>query len=451
MQYIHATEALLPDGWTRDVRIGFAGASISSVNVGIPAEAGDDRCAVALPGMPNLHSHAFQRGMAGLAEVRGPSADSFWTWREIMYHFALTMTPEHLEAVACQLYLEMLEAGFTRVGEFHYLHHDRDGRPYDDVAEMATRIAAASSRTGIGLTLLPVFYAHAGFGGIPPSEDQRRFVNHLDGFARMLESSRDAVTSLEGAVVGVAPHSVRAAADELAAVCAMQPDGPIHIHVAEQQREVDACLAWSGMRPVEWLLEHADADDRWCLIHATHMTEDEVRRMATSGAVAGLCPVTEANLGDGTFAGPAFVERGGRYGIGTDSNILIGVADELRQLEYSQRLAHRARNVMATSGGSTGRTLFDAATRGGRIALGVHSAGLATGCPADLVTLDGALVEELPGDSVLDAWVFTRNVKVEDVWVAGRKVVASGRHELRDQVFREFRQVMRQLLGGEGG
>ncbi|WP_292274058.1 formimidoylglutamate deiminase, partial [Mesorhizobium sp.] len=380
MTAIFAEQALLPGGWRGNVRIAFDGGRISEVEAGSSAHAGDERHAIVLPGMPNLHSHAFQRGMAGLAELRGPSADSFWSWREVMYRFALSMTPDQVEAVAAQLYVEMLEAGFSRVGEFHYLHHDRDGQPYANIAEMAERIAAAAADTGIGLTLLPVFYAHSAFGGAAPNEGQRRFINDVGRFERLLEKTREGVRSLEQAVVGVAPHSLRAATpDELNAVAAMAPNGPIHIHVAEQVKEIEDCIAWSGKRPVELLLGHAEVDRRWCLIHATHMTEAETIAMAKSGAVAGLCPVTEANLGDGTFAAPSFIEHGGRFGIGSDSNVLIGLPDELRQLEYSQRLAHRARNVLARAGGSTGRALFDAALDGGSIALGAGPSTLAVG------------------------------------------------------------------------
>jgi formiminoglutamate deiminase len=450
MQFIHARRALLPHGWNTDVRVSITDGKIGSIEIGVAAQVSDESVHTAIPGMPNLHSHAFQRGMAGLAERRGPSTDSFWTWRELMYQCALTMTPDQLEAVAVRLYVEMLEAGFTRVGEFHYLHHDRDGQHYDNIGEMAIRIAAAASRTGIGLTLLPVFYAHSTFGGEPPGIEQRRFVSDLDGFAPLLEASRTAVASLDSAVVGVAPHSLRAVTpDELAAVCAMEPEEPIHIHVAEQQREIDDSIAWSGMRPVEWLLNHAEVDDRWCLIHATHMTGSEVQRLAASGAIAGLCPITEANLGDGTFAGQDFVQHGGRYGVGSDSNILIGIADELRQLEYSQRLAHRARNVMANSGGSTGRAMFDAAVRGGSVALGVNETGLAKGAQADIVTLTGELIDLLDGDGALDAWIFTNGVAVDDVWVGGTKVVEAGRHRLRENVSTGFQRAMRELLAGE--
>jgi formiminoglutamate deiminase len=357
-----------------------------------------------------------------------------------------------VEAVAAQLYVEMLEAGFTRVGEFHYLHHERDGRPYTDVAEMAGRIAGAAAEAGIGLTLLPVFYAHSNFGGLPPNPGQRRFVSGLDLFARLLEASRAAVAQLPGAVVGMAPHSLRAVTpDELSAVSQMAGGGPIHIHVAEQVKEVEDCLAWSAARPVEWLLGHAAVDGRWCLIHATHMTEAETVAMARSGATAGLCPVTEANLGDGIFNGPLFVVQGGRYGVGSDSNIRIGVAEELRQLEYAQRLRDRARNVMAGGSGSTGRAMFDAAVSGGAVALGVGPAGLVAGAPADIVTLREGhpALAGRKGDGILDAWIFAGgNDLVDCVWARGVKCVAEGRHVRQERIFARFERAMRRLADG---
>lgn len=450
MTFIHATAALISDAWVSDVRIGIEDGLISSVESGSKSEPDDVRVNVLIPGMPNLHSHAFQRGMAGFAEVRGPSPDSFWTWRQVMYQFALSMTPPQFEAIASQAYMEMLEAGFTRVGEFHYLHHDRNGEPYANIAEMATRVAAAASETGISLTLLPAFYAHAGFGGIPPTDHQRRFISDVDTFARLVEQSQSAIRELPGAVIGVAPHSLRAVTpDELSSVCQILPSGPIHIHAAEQVREVEDCLAWSGKRPVEWLLEHADLTERWCLIHATHLTDNETRRLAESGAVAGLCPVTEANLGDGIFQGPEFMTSGGRFGIGTDSNVCIGVNDELRQLEYAQRLAHRARNVMARAGGSTGRSLFDAAIRGGAAALGAFGGGISIGQPADFVTLDSSVLPITAGDTWLDVWIFATGVNVADVWVAGERVVQEGRHIERDEIARTYRKVIQELIDTE--
>jgi formimidoylglutamate deiminase len=444
-------EALLPQGFARNVRISVAGGLIAGVEAGATARPGEERHAIGLPGMPNLHSHAFQRGMAGLAEVRGPSSDSFWTWRDVMYRFALAMSPEDVEAVAAQLYVEMLEEGFTRVGEFHYLHHDRDGEPYANLGEMAARIAVAAERTGIGLTLLPVFYAHAGFGGAPPDRGQRRFVNDLDRFARLMEESRAAVSGLEGARLGVAPHSLRAVtARELASLVPLAQAGPVHIHVAEQRKEVDDCLSWSGARPVEWLLAHAQVDESWCLIHATHMTGEETRAVAAAGAIAGLCPITEANLGDGTFNASEFTEAGGEFGIGSDSNVLVGLADELRQLEYSQRLHHRARNVMAAEEGrSTGRALYEGALLGGARSLGSANTGLVEGAPADFLSLDAshpALIGRR-GDAVLDGFVFSaRGSMVDCVWRAGIKLVERGRHRDGEVVLARFRDAMERLL-----
>ncbi|GLS35392.1 formimidoylglutamate deiminase [Mesorhizobium tianshanense] len=448
MTTIFAEQALLPDGWHSDTRIVIAEGRIATVEPDATSQPGDERHAILLPGMPNLHSHAFQRGMAGLAELRGPSADSFWSWREVMYRFALSMTPEQVESVAAQLYVEMLEAGFSRVGEFHYLHHDRDGRPYANIAEMAERITAAAVDTGIGLTLLPVFYAHSSFGGAAPNEGQRRFINDMNRFSRLVEKCRESVRSLNQAVVGVAPHSLRAVTpDELENIAALVPDGPIHIHVAEQVKEVEDCLAWSAVRPVEWLLANAKVDKRWCLIHATHMTETETAAMAKSGAIAGLCPITEANLGDGTFAAPLFKQHGGRFGVGSDSNVLIGLPDELRQLEYSQRLAHRARNVLAVASGSTGRALFDAALDGGSAALGAGPSRIAAGASADFVSLDGnhPSLAGKTGDAVLDVWIFANGTKVDCVWVHGKKLVSGGRHTRRDAIAERFRKVMAAL------
>jgi formiminoglutamate deiminase len=446
---LHFTIALTPGGWRRDVRISLENGRIASVMPDNAPQPGDERHAIGLPGMPNLHSHAFQRGMAGLAETRGPAADNFWTWRELMYRFALTMSPEDVEAVATQLYVEMLEAGFTRVGEFHYLHHDRDGRPYSNIAELADRIAAAAETAGIGLTLLPVFYAHANFGGVAPTPGQRRFICDIDLFARLLEASQAVAAGLSGANVGVAPHSLRAVTPaELAEIASLADGGPIHMHIAEQVKEVEDCVSWSGARPVEWLLGDAEVDGRWCLIHATHMTEAETRGLAATGAVAGLCPITEANLGDGIFNGPVFVANGGRYGIGSDSNVMIGVADELRQLEYAQRLRDRARNVMATDGGSTGRALFDAALAGGAAALGAAPAGLAPGAPAHIVSLraDHPALVGRDDDAILDAWIFAAGGDLVDcVWVRGAKRVAGGRHFSRESVFPRFRAAMKRL------
>ena len=375
MPVIHAAQALTPEGWKADVRLTLEGAMIAAVEAGVAASPSDERQGIVVPALANLHSHAFQRAMAGLAEFRGAATDTFWTWRETMYRFALQLAPEDVEAIAAQLYVEMLEAGFAAVAEFHYLHNAPDGAPYSAPAEMASRIVAAAQATGIGLTLLPVFYAHANFGGARPRPEQRRFVADLDGFARLVDDCR--LLMRDVGPLGLAPHSLRAVAPgELSAVVALAGDGPIHIHAAEQIKEVEDCLIWSGARPVEWLLDHASVDRRWCLVHATHMNDEETRRLARSGAVAGLCPVTEANLGDGVFNAPLFLAAGGAFGVGSDSNVLIGAAAELRQLEYAQRLRDRARNLFARGGGSTGRALYDGALAGGAQALARPSGAL---------------------------------------------------------------------------
>jgi len=444
---LHAATALLADGWKQNVRLTVANGRITVIEPDSSPQSEDDAHKVLVPAMPNLHSHAFQRAMAGLAEVRGPANDSFWSWRTVMYRFALSMTPDHVEAVAALLYMEMLEAGFSRVGEFHYLHHDRDGGVYGNIGEMAERIGAASAETGIGLTLLPVFYAHSSFGGSAPIDGQRRFINSLESFARLVESCQDTISRLPGGKLGIAPHSLRAVSpQQLAEVVAMADGAPIHIHVAEQVKEVEDCIAWAGARPVEWLMANAPVDQNWCLIHATHMTADETRKMAQSGAIAGLCPITEANLGDGVFSAPDFLAAGGRFGVGSDSNVLISLPDELRTLEYSQRLFRRVRNVIAESGHSTGRKLFEEALRGGNAALG-GSNGLAVGNAADLVALDIDAVPYLSEDAVLDNWFFAGGVGIDSVWVGGRKHVQGGRHLHREDITNRFRAVMADLLG----
>jgi formiminoglutamate deiminase len=450
MLSLHFDSALLPEGWAANVRVEVIDGRLASVERDATTKARDERAKVALPGMPNVHSHAFQRGMAGLTEYRGPTADNFWSWRELMYRFCARMTPEDLEAVSAMAFAEMLESGFTHVGEFHYVHHDSDGKPYGNPAEMALRVASAATETGIGLTLLPVFYAHAGFGAQPPNAGQRRFINDLDSYARLLEASRRGVAHLPGASVGVAPHSLRAVTpEELREVVSLAPAGPIHIHAAEQVKEVDDCLAWSGKRPVEWLLENSAVNERWCLIHATHMTPAEISRLAASGAIAGFCPVTEANLGDGIAPAAPLLAAGGLFGIGTDSNVSISVRDELRQLEYAQRLRDRARNVVAGAMPSTGRALFDGALHGGSRALGQRGAGLTVGSAADFFTLDAdsPVLAERNGDALLDSFIFgSGNSVIDGVWRAGHKVVTHGAHHAREAIVRRYRGVLARLV-----
>ena len=346
----------------------------------------------------------------------------------------------------------MLEGGFTRVGEFHYLHHDVDGRPYGQPAELAARIAAAAAATGIGLTLLPVFYAHGGFGGAAKRAEQRRFLNTPDSFARLVEESRRAVGALPDALVGVAPHSLRAVTpDELALIVPMAGGAPVHIHIAEQAREVEDCVAWSGLRPVEWLLDHAPVGPSWCLVHATHMTEVETGRLAASGAVAGLCPITEANLGDGVFPAPRYLADGGAFGVGSDSNVLIDAAEELRLLEYGQRLTRQARNVLASpERASVGASLFAGALTGGARALGTASTGLAVGAPADIVGLDAShpSLAGRHGDALLDGWIFA--ARRRGPWRSG---VEDGGSEVtwhvrREAIAEDYKRVLSRLLRG---
>ena len=446
---LHFAEALLPSGWARDVRIAIAGGRFTRVEPDAPAQTSDLRHRVALPGLANLHSHAFQRGMAGLTERRGASSDNFWTWREAMYRFVDKIGPDELHAIAAMAYAEMLEGGFARVGEFHYLHHAPDGSPYAGAA-MAEAIVAAAAETGVGLTLLPVFYAHAGFGGQTPGSAQRRFVTSLDRFTRLRDASGQALADLPDGVLGLAPHSLRAVTpDELSALSALAGTGPVHIHVAEQQAEVADCLAWSGARPVEWLLGNAAVDDRWCLVHATHLTPQESDALAASGAVAGLCPVTEANLGDGLFPAPRYIAAGGRWGIGSDSNVKIDAPEELRWLEYGQRLGEQARNVFAgESGTSTGAALYRAALLGGAQALGAPM-GLAVGNSADFLTLDAdhPSLTGASGDGWLDGLIFAAGRgAIDGVWRRGVQEVTGGRHRHRDRITAHYRSVLARLL-----
>ncbi len=444
-----SASALVSDGWAQSVRFTVENGRIASVETDAQSKPDDEVHQITLPGLANVHSHAFQRGMAGLAEHRGGNSDdNFWSWREVMYRFLDRLTPDDMEAIAAMAYIEMLETGYTHVGEFHYLHNDTDGRAYADPAEMAARIAAAAQVTGIGLTLLPVFYAHSNFGGKAANHGQRRFIHDLESFARLLQACRPLLS--DGDQLGIAPHSLRAVTpDEMTALIAMHSQGPIHIHAAEQQKEVEDSLAFSGKRPVEWLLEQVGLDERWCLIHATHLTDAESDALAASGAVAGLCPITEANLGDGIFPALRFLEAGGRIGTGTDSNILIDPAQELRALEYSQRLAHQARNMLASdTHPSVARRLFEATLAGGAQAMGI-APGLAVGHPADFVTLNPAhpALHGRKGDQLLDNWIFAaRNACIDTVWKRGRKLVSGGQHRDCAAVTARFLKVLDRIL-----
>lgn len=450
MRKLILDHALLPDGWARNVAIDIEAGFIGTVQPDSVADGREKIGGIALPGLPNLHSHTFQRGMAGLAETRGPEGDSFWTWRQVMYRFLGNLTPEDVEAVAAFAMMEMLEGGFTALAEFHYLHHDIDGRAYANPAELAGRICTAAAETGMGLTLLPVFYGQGGFGGLAPTEGQRRFVSDAPGYFRLLEGARMAASALDDAVVGIAPHSLRAVTPaSLAEVLTAADQCPIHIHIAEQMKEVEDCIAWSDQRPVAWLLDHVPVDEHWCLIHATHLDATEIGDIASSGAVAGLCPITEANLGDGIFEGVDFLAAGGLFGVGSDSNIEISAAAELKQFEYSQRLKHRARNLLAEyEGQSTGRSLYEKALAGGARALGRNIGAIATGRRADFVVLDNQLADlaSVSGDRWLDSYIFvTGKAAVDQVIVSGKTVVTKGRHHRRETIQSRYACTMARI------
>ncbi len=454
---LFAGDALLPDGWARDVLIEWdAAGRITAVTPGSnPATTAPRAVGPVLPGVPNLHSHAFQRAFAGLTEFRGAAQDSFWSWRTLMYRFAAKISPEQVEAIATWLYVEMLEAGYTSVCEFHYLHHDADGRSYADDAELSLALLRAAGRAGIGLTLLPVLYQTGGFGGAAPGEGQRRFIRSTESMLRLLERLRPPCDA-QGARLGLAPHSLRAVPPDalreaLAGLQAIDASAPVHIHIAEQTGEVEACLAWCGQRPVAWLLDHAPVDARWCLVHATHMDADEYRRAAASGAVAGLCLTTEANLGDGIFDFDAWRAAGGHWGVGSDSHACVNAAEELMMLEYGQRLATRQRNVGADGAHrevATALTL--AAVQGGAQATGRAIGGLAAGQQADFVVLDAAHValQGLPAPEMLSSHVFAshRTSALHAAYVAGQSRVTAGRHALHHEASAAFVGARSQLL-----
>ncbi len=439
MTTVWAEHALLPAGWAQSVRVEIgADGRIARVETGAAPDG--ERVGLLLPAMANLHSHAFQRAMAGLSEKRGPQPrDTFWTWRQIMYRFLDHLTPQDVEAIAALVQMEMLEAGYATNVEFHYLHHRPGGGHYDNIAEMSERIAAAAARTGIGLTLLPVHYQFGGLDGRPLGPGQQRFGTTPDEFSTLLDAAQAALARLPAdAGVGVAPHSLRAVSSEGLAMCErLRPGRPLHMHLAEQIPEIEEVEAATGRRPVEWLLENHAPDRRWTLIHITHMTEDETRRLAATGAVAGLCPITESSLGDGIFNGTVWKEADGRLGFGSDSNVRISLTEELRTLEYSQRLRDTARAVLAEKARSTGRVLYEAGLDGGATAAGRETGAIAAGLWADLcaVSLDNPVLAGREGDEMLDSLIFAgHDGLVRDVWAAGRHVVEGGRHRDHDAI-----------------
>lgn len=443
---IFARQALIDGEFVANVRLSLEKGRIAGLTVGEAPAASDTTVDTLLPGLANLHSHSFQRAMAGMTEYRAAGRESFWTWRETMYRFLDHLTPELIEAIAALVFVEMMEAGFSSVGEFHYVHHQAGGRRYDDMAELSQRIMAAAAETGIGLTHLPVLYSYGGAGKQPLAGGQLRFGNDVEAFLELVAACRKAAKNGPGdMIVGIAPHSLRATApDELARLLDNINGCPIHIHIAEQPKEVADIAAWLGMRPVEWALAHLPLGPNWCTIHATHMTADETLRLARSGAVAGLCPITEANLGDGPFNGPGWLAAKGAFGVGSDSNVRISLTEELRALEYSQRLRDLARNVLTPGEGSVGTFLYRSAATGGAQALGRESGDIAIGKLADLVAIDSrdASLCALAPHQLLDGLVFASSDRViTDVWSAGRHQVRHGRHIAREPVMARWRKA----------
>lgn len=452
MHKIWSKHALTLKGWKSDVEVIIDDTGrIHSLSDG-QAPSGE-RVDILLPSPANAHSHAFQRSMAGMTERRGPKAgDSFWTWRQLMFRFLDQLTPDHLQTISEFVQMEMLEAGYATNVEFHYLHHQPGGAPYDNLAETSERVAAAARETGIGLTLLPVQYQYGGCDKRGLGAGQIRFGNDLERFTRLHEGAKSALVSLPAdTVLGVAPHSLRAVGPEdLEALACLAPNGPVHMHLAEQIAEVEEVLGAWGKRPVEWLLDAVDVDARWCLIHCTQMQAHETEALAKSGAVAGLCPITESSLGDGIFDGVRWLAAGGKIAVGSDSNIRISLSEELRTLDYSQRLRDHSRAALATPEHSTGRRIFDEVVSGGAIASGRGTGGIVAGGWADLMTLDADAVHLCgrEGDEILDSFIFTGDDSlVTNVWSAGRHVVRDGKHVKHDEITRKYVKALADLGG----
>ena len=454
MSDFFAKRALLPNGWANNVRFRVdVHGLLTSVLAGADGAGAEQLKGPVVPGMPNLHSHAFQRAMAGLAEVAGNPNDSFWTWRDLMYRLVGQITPDQLGVIARQLYIEMLKGGFTSVAEFHYVHQDASGKPYENPAQLALHISQAAAWAGIGLTLLPVLYSHSGFGGLAPSEGQRRFIHSTESYLDLQQRLQPVINAQSAQALGVCFHSLRAVTPRQISdvMAASDARTPVHIHIAEQQKEVDDCLAWSARRPLQWLYENVDVDERWCLVHATHADAGEVSSMARSGVVAGLCLTTEANLGDGIFPAVDYMAQGGRWGIGSDSHVSLSVVEELRWLEYGQRLRDQRRNrLYRPDQPMVGRTLYDAALLGGAQAMGQPVGALEVGNRADWLVLDGddPYLATACGDGILNRWLFAGSDRqVRDVMVNGRWVIRDGHHADEQDSRRAFAQVLRELLG----
>lgn len=451
-QKIYCQTLLQGESWREQVILSInSGGIITSIDQGEKSAADKMLDGIVVAGMPNAHSHTFQRLIAGMTGRSGGSHDSFWSWRDAMYHCAGNISPAQFADASTWVLIEMLKAGYTTCAEFHYLHHQPGGASYANPAEMSERLLEAASNSGISLTLLPVLYNTAGFGETEPGEMQRRFVSSPQRYLQLLESCQKMTSSQPLVTLGLAPHSLRAVPGPvLNEVLQAWPDTqcPIHIHIAEQPAEIDSCLAHLGARPVEWLLEHFPVDERWCLVHATHMSAGELQGAADCGAIAGLCPTTEADLGDGFFQTGEWLNAGGRFAIGSDSNVRISVAEELRLLEYNERNNSGKRNVLSQPGSTCGRFLYQHAAQSGAAAAGQPVGRLEPGYRADLLELDSRheLLAGRQGDDVLDSFIFAGDQSmINSVWVAGQRLVHQGQHAREDEFRARFSAVLASL------
>jgi formimidoylglutamate deiminase len=432
---IYCRTLLQGDQWRNDVILILdVGGVITRIEQGLPSSA--DLCiyGIVVPGMPNVHSHSFQRLLAGKTGPGGNQNDSFWSWREAMYRYANGLSPDQFMSVTAWVFVQMLKAGFTSVAEFHYVHHQPGGASYANPAEMSERLFEAAAQSGMAMTLLPVLYCSSGFGHSKATKIQKRFTNSPERYLDLVNRCQEVIRDKNLLGLGMAPHSLRAVpASALQEVFRCWPveNSPVHIHIAEQPAEVNACLEYTGLRPVEWLLEEYSVDHRWCLVHATHMSGSELRSAAASGSVAGLCPTTEADLGDGVFPAEDWINAGGQFAIGTDSNVRISVAEELRLLEFNARLGSGRRNVLTGVNTTCGRFLYQQSARAGGLAIGQPVGVLESGFRADLLELDGnheLLFDQSP-DIALDTWIFAGSRSmINSVWVAGNPVIENGLH-----------------------
>ncbi len=452
MRRIYCKKLLQGNLWRDDVVLSLTQQGlIRQVEKGSAQDADECIYGTTVPGMPNVHSHAFQRVLVGGTGLRGNDQSSFWSWRDAMYRCANRISPEQYSVIASWVFIQMLKAGFTSCAEFHYIHHQPDGKPYTNPAEMSEQLMAASALGGIALTLLPVFYHTADFGKVGADPAQRRFANTAQQYLQILDACQAVMSDQTLLRLGLAPHSLRAVPGQLLGeVLRAWPDKqcPVHIHIAEQRAEIEGCIASLGARPLEWLLRHFSVDQHWCLVHATHLSESELQEAAASQAVAGLCPTTEADLGDGVFETAAWLKAGGQFAIGSDSNVRISVAEELRLLEYNARLGSGQRNVLTAAGQTCGRFLYQRAAKGGGSALGQAVGSIDVGYRADLLELDTQheLLLAREPDSVLDSWIFGGDkTMINSVWVAGRRVIDRGHHMLEEKQRKLFANVMAEL------